>query len=70
MLENAKMGIRTNNSNKDFCNLPLGDLPLAMAYVPMQKWRKIYSNDVALNRGTIFEELDLPFMGRGGEERC
>lgn len=41
----------------------LDDLPLAMSYVPMQKWRKVYEPDVALSRGTIFEELDLPFKG-------
>lgn len=38
-------------------------LPLAMAYVPMQKWQKIYDPDVALSRGTLFEQLDLPFLG-------
>lgn len=42
----------------------INSLPLAMAYVPMQKWREIYSNDVALDRGTIFAELDKPFLGR------
>lgn len=41
-------------------------LPLAMAYVPMQKWQDIYDNDVALSRGTIFAQLDLPFLrGQG-----
>ena len=38
-------------------------LPIAMAYVPWQKWKKIYSEDVALTRGTLFPELDLPFLG-------
>lgn len=46
---------------------PLGQLPLAMAYVPMQQWKETYSEDVALSRGTIFPELDLPFTeGKGG----
>ncbi len=40
-------------------------MPLAMAYVPMQRWRDIYENDKALMRGTIFSELDLPFKGAG-----
>ena len=41
-------------------------LPLAMAYVPMQKWRNLYDCDVALSRGTLFSELDLPFwVARG-----
>ena len=38
--------------------------PLAMSYVPMQKWRDLYSADVGLERGTIFSELDKPFLGR------
>lgn len=36
-------------------------LPLAMAYVPRQKWRNAYSPDEALSRGTMFAELDMPF---------
>jgi len=38
-------------------------LPLAMAYVPMQEWEKLYTPDVGLMRGTIFAKLDLPFVG-------
>ena len=33
---------------------------LAMAYVPMQCWRMLYSPDFGLTRATLFEELDLP----------
>lgn len=44
-------------------------LPLAMAYVPWQMWKKIYSVEKALHRGTIFEELDKPFEGIGGCNR-
>lgn len=44
----------------------LGQLPLAMAYVPMQQWGETYSADVALTKGTIFPELDLPFTGGKG----
>ena len=36
--------------------------PLAMAYVPMQIWRMVFSPEKALEQGTIFQELDLPFM--------
>ena len=43
--------------------LNLNNMPLAMAYVPMQKWRKLYEPEVALERGTLFQELDLPFIG-------
>lgn len=37
--------------------------PIAMLYVPYQSWRKIYEPAVGLERGTIFEELDKPFIG-------
>lgn len=44
---------------------PLSCMPIAMAYVPWQKWKQTYSLEQGLNRGTIFPELDLPFvMGR------
>ena len=36
---------------------------LAMAYIEWQKWQKIYPPDVAFSRGTIFTELDMPFIG-------
>lgn len=39
-------------------------LPLAMAYVPQQSWQDIYSADVAFERGTIFSQLDKPFLAR------
>lgn len=44
---------------------PLDQLPLAMAYVPMQKFGETYDGLRALERGTIFPDLDLPFSGRG-----
>lgn len=44
-----------------FC-LDSGVLPLAMSYVPMQRWTQPLPIDRAMERGTIFQELDLPFM--------
>lgn len=45
-------------------NLHLPDgFPLASVYAPTQMFRKLYDRDTALARGTIFQELDLPFMG-------
>jgi hypothetical protein len=41
----------------------LEDMPLAMAYVPMQKWRCVTDGATGLDAGTIFEELVLPFYG-------
>lgn len=42
-------------------------MPLAMAYVPWQKWCSLYEADKGFCRGTIFEQLDKPFLGTG---RC
>lgn len=62
VMEAAKGGSCENVSSVDKC---LDKLPLAMSYVPMQKWRNIYDTGTALKVGTIFEELDLPFLGDG-----
>ena len=43
--------------------------PLAMAYVPWQRWGDLYCACKALQSGTVFEELDKPFKGRGGCNR-
>ena len=42
--------------------LPDG-FPLASVYAPTQVFRNLYDRETALSRGTIFKELDLPFMG-------
>jgi len=39
--------------------------PLAMVYSPYQIFRDVYPADVALDRGTLFSELDLPFERAG-----
>lgn len=50
-------------SCSDGCELSDG-CALAMAYVPIQKFQKIYPSEVGFERGTVFEELDKPFIGR------
>lgn len=37
--------------------------PLAMVYSPVQRFAELYDLDTALTQGTMFKELDLPFMG-------
>ena len=37
-------------------------LPIAYPYVPRQHFTNRYSDDVAITRGTLFPELDLPFQ--------
>lgn len=44
----------------------LENMPLAMAYVPWQKWQNIYDAEKGFCNGTIFQELNLPFQGTGG----
>ena len=43
--------------------------PIAMAYVPWQKWQALYEAEKGFCRGTIFAELDKPFEGTGGRLR-
>lgn len=42
-------------------------LPLAMAYVPWQHFSETYDLCKALQVGTIFPDLNLPFCGRRGK---
>ena len=54
-----------DNSKKTDCKLGTlpCEAPLAMAYVPMQESiDPTYDYSEALNRGTLFPGLDLPFM--------
>ncbi|HIS80343.1 MAG TPA: spore coat associated protein CotJA [Candidatus Scatomonas merdavium] len=41
-------------------------LPLAMGYVPFQKWGETFELCKALQMGTIFPVLCRPFCGKGG----
>ena len=44
----------------------MGGMPLAMGYVPWQKFECTYEPMEGLHAGTIFPELDKPFYGRRG----
>lgn len=59
-------GIKNENipQNSKFNNVMLKDLPLTMAYVPFQNIEGVYSNEEALKVGTLFPNLDKPFLGR------
>ena len=39
--------------------------PVGMGYVPIQSWQQPYALETAFRRGTIFPDLDLPFMMGG-----
>lgn len=47
-----------------FSKTELKNLPLTMAYVPFQAIEGTYSRDEALKAGTLFPNLDKPFLGR------
>ncbi len=38
-------------------------MPLAMGYVPWQQWGRTYEPAEGIGCGTIFPELNLPFLG-------
>lgn len=40
------------------------NMPLGMAYVPMQDWDCVYNGCQGIEAGTIFPELEKPFLGR------
>lgn len=42
---------------------------LAMVYSPYQEFENIYESDVALMRGTIFQDLDKPWLEGGACDR-
>ena len=63
--------VRTVKANRNsgmgedrFSNIMLKDLPLTMAYVPFQQIEGTYNQDEALKMGTLFPNLDKPFLGR------
>jgi hypothetical protein len=51
---------RTKTEQPGQCN----NCYLAIANIPMQQWNGTYSVEQGFMRGTIFPELDLPFLGR------
>lgn len=54
-----------NNSEQESGFSVFTDQPisLAMAYVPTQKWEDLYESSLGFARGTIFAQLDKPFIG-------
>lgn len=44
---------------------PHPKIALAMAYVPFQEFKELYNSEVGFDRGTVFKQLDQPFLGGG-----
>lgn len=60
-----------NNIYEDVTKIPTTrlpeDIPLASSFVPYQFWDTPMSPRESLKIGTIFHELDLPFIDGGAE---
>ena len=60
----------TNVLEGDACLIARTPLPavtvVAMAYVPFQQFGTIYDPERGLRSGTIFPDLDKPFLGGRG----
>ncbi len=46
------------------CAEPIENAVIAMAYVPMQEFGVMYSEENALSAGTLFPCLNKPFYGK------
>ncbi len=44
-------------------------ISLAMAYIAMQQWNSLYPAELGMERGTIFAQLDKPFIGEEAAPR-
>lgn len=40
------------------------ETPVGMCYVPFQQWETPYAENTALEIGTMFPSLNLPFLGK------
>ena len=47
-------------------NMPLSSLPLAEAYIPMQRWEEVFAPEEGTRKGTIFPSLYRPYEKREG----
>ena len=59
-----------NSWRKEKHSWGLENYPLAMVYSPLQNFENTFDVDKALERGTIFCELDLPFKGQSVYNSC
>lgn len=63
---NTMYSVENQTSTKYTSPIHWGDMPIAMAYVPKQKYSELFDLSRALEVGTIFPELCKPFCGKGG----
>ena len=58
------------NEGCDRGNEPVDSMVPAMSYVPWQIWRNIYCIEEGLEKGTIFEDMDKPYICLLYTSRC
>lgn len=58
----GKLEEAQSNADVTMSALPANPV-LAMSYVPMQFYRDMYSTEKGFSAGTIYPELDKPFLG-------
>ena len=70
---NQKAGGQSVESRKtDTCDMTIEVSPLpknpvvGMAYVPFQQFGALYSAEKGFSAGTVFPDLDKPFLGKRG----
>lgn len=51
--------------NAEYCVCTVQPVSLAMAYVPVQEFKDVFSPCEALERGSLFGELVKPYCGGG-----
>lgn len=54
----------TMNEGCDRGNEPVDKMKPGMSFVPWQEWRDVYCMEEGLENGTIFGELNKPYIGR------
>jgi hypothetical protein len=62
-MESAREEHKHDRCDEAYVDDCLEKLPLAMAYVPFQKWKNVTDAATGLAHGTIFQDLVLPFYG-------
>lgn len=60
------MNTNTNTAGDGSLSAFPANTPVGMCYVPFQQWETPYAENIALERGTMFPSLDLPFCGKEG----
>ncbi len=62
MIEKTRNANEFDECSLDFQNLPLKDLPLNFAYVPIQCYKDLCTPRDALECGTYFKNLSMPWV--------